>query len=301
MLVESVPNVSLGPQDPALESVVGEVKAATSPGCSLLDVHTDPDHRRSVLTLAGAPSPLARVLDALAGALEEHASLTGHEGVHPRVGLLDVVPLVTLASPQADTERVVDRTSHRLSARGVPVYLYARSARHRDRRRLSWIRARLEEASPGEPPAVEPDLGPSILHPEMGAACVGMRDPLVAYNVLLDSEDLSRGRKIAREIRSRDGGLPGVQALAFGLASQGGQVQISTNITDVDDVGTADVYRAVSEQAKKHGLSALEGELVGLAPERSLPGDPAEMGLDQAPESLETRLEQAGYELTGAL
>lgn len=294
MLLEAVPNVSLGPQDPELEAVLERVRAAASPAAALLDVHADRDHRRAVLTLAGAPAPLVRVLTRLADALGERASLVGHEGVHPRVGLLDVAPFVAIGAPESGAERAGERLAGRLAARGVPVYRYGRLARRAETRTLAGIRARVGDAAPGGEPGLAPDEGPGRLHATMGASCVGVRDLLVAYNVLLATRDREIGRRVARAIRAREGGLPGVQALAFPLDSRGGRVQVSTNVTDVHAAGPADVYEAVRARAGEEGVDVVGGELVGLAPEAALPGDPARMGLDAEPRSLEEALGEAG-------
>lgn len=297
MLLASVPNVSLGPQDEALDDVLQAVRLASSPGCRLLDVHTDPDHRRTVLTLAGAPVPLLDVLETLTDALAEHASLAGHEGVHPRVGLLDVVPFVPLRARRPEAHRVAERVLDRLAARQVPVYGYAEMARRSETRELASIRRRLEDASPGGVAPLAPDAGPERLHPRLGAACVGVRDPLIAYNVVLDATDEAAGREIAARIRASSGGLPGVQALAFPLDSRGGRVQVSTNITDTRATTIADVHERVRREAAERGVSVLEGELVGLAPAQALPKKASEGGFESLPASLEDAVREAGFDL----
>lgn len=294
MLLEAVPNVSLGPQDEALEPVLDAVEETTSPGCRLLDVHTDADHRRTVLTLAGAGVPLTRVLTRLADALLEHASLAGHEGVHPRVGLLDVVPVVPLAAPWWEAERVAHRVVDRLARRGIPVYRYGLLADRDETVELASVRGGLEGTGPGDPAPLAPDRGPDLLHERAGASCVGVRRPLVAYNVVLDTTQTDVGRRIASAIRETDGGLEGVQALAFPLASRGGRIQVSTNITDVQARTPADVYAAVEGHARREGVDVLEGELVGLAPRASLPEDGEAVGTTSVPASIEERLTAQG-------
>lgn len=297
MLLACVPNISLGPQDAGLEPVIDAVREATGPGCRLLDVHTDRDHRRTVLTLAGAPVPLLSVTITLGQALAENATLEGHEGVHPRIGLMDVVPFVTLAAPSGEAIRLGEAAMRRLGEAGVPTYAYARLARDASRRELAGIRRRLQGTELGNQPDLHPDAGPTSLHPSMGAVCVGVRDPLVAYNVLLETQDVEIGRQIASAIRARSGGLPGLQALAFPLASRGGRIQVSTNVTDTHRLGLEDVYERVAQEAGQHGTDVLAGELVGLAPRRCLPKDASRMGLEQGPVSLEEALRDAGLTL----
>lgn len=295
MLLECVPNVSLGPQDEALPRVLADVEAATGPGCRLLDVHADRDHHRSVLTLAGAPARLLDVVQTLATSLATHATLAGHRGVHPRVGLLDVVPFVALDAPRIEAHRAARTAMQRLAALDVPVYGYAELARRSRTRKLAEVRRAFDDAGPGDQAPFPPDEGPDDLHPAMGAACVGVRDPLIAYNVLLDTRSLEVGRAIASAIRGRDGGLPGIQALAFPLSTRGERVQVSTNVTDVGPVTTADVFERVREEANARDLSVVEGELVGLAPREGLPKKASRMGLGTLPVSLEDALDEAGF------
>lgn len=301
MLVETVPNVSLGPQDPALEDVLADIRAAQTPAAQLLDVHTDRDHRRTVLTIAGAPAPVLRLTTRLADALLDHASLAGHEGVHPRVGLLDVVPFVALDAPDGAVERVAEATVGRLAQRAIPVYRYARLARRAETRELASVRSSLHEVGLGENPSLTPDAGPSQLHEHAGASCVGVRAPLIAYNVVLDSGDLDVGRRIAAGIRESGGGLPGVQALAFALGSQGDRVQVSTNLTEPSETGTAEVFEHVRSEAREAGVEVVGGELVGLAPREAMPQNPSRMGLESTPASLEDRLAAAGFELSAPI
>lgn len=296
MLLEAVPNLSLGPEDPVLDVVLERVEAAQGPGVGLLDVHTDPDHARTVLTLAGAPVPLGRALAALVDAVEDEATLEGHQGVHPRVGLVDVVPLVRLdGAREADADRAARRVAGRLARAGVPSFFYARMATRPEHEALAGIRRRVEFTGGADPLDPAPDVGPPSFHERLGAACVGVRDPLVAYNVVLDTTDLDAGFAIARRLRPANGGLEGVQALAFPLASRGGRMQVSTNITDVDATTTGDVYTFVAEQARERGIDVLEGELVGLAPERALPASGPAMGLDERPQPLEAHLDERGF------
>lgn len=299
MLLACVPNVSLGPQDEALEPVLAAVRRATSPGCRLLDTHTDPDHRRTVLTLAGAPVPLLSVTTRLAEALAEHGSLRGHEGVHPRVGLLDVVPFVALDGARGEAHRVAGAFADRMAAREVPVYAYVGLTPGPHQRDLVEVRRALADTRPGEQAPLAPELGPERLHPAMGACCVGVREPLIAYNVLLDTDERAVGEAIARSVRASSGGMPGVQALAFPLPSREGRVQVSTNITAVDQASVDEVYERVRQEAGERDVAVLEGELVGLAPGRALPTEASVAGLESPPMSLEDALADAGFPLDG--
>jgi len=295
VLLEAVPNVSLGPQDEALEAVLDALEARASPGWALLDVHTDPDHHRTVLTMAGARAPLLEAHRTLVDALIEHASLAGHVGVHPRLGMLDVAPFVALDAKPQDTLDTARALADRLAAASIPAYGFGGLAQRPERRELATIRRENRTTRPGQRPPAPPDFGPESFHETMGAACVGQRGLLVAYNVLLDTTDLHAGNRIARQIRASNGGLPGVQALAFPLASREDRVQVSTNITDVGERTCADAYEAVTARARELDVPVLGGELVGLAPEAALPEDPQRMGLDERPASLEAVLAEHGF------
>jgi glutamate formiminotransferase len=226
-------------------------------GARLLDVHTDPHHHRSVFTLAGEPGRLHEAL--LEGAREavERIDLTAHEGIHPRVGVVDVAPIVHRTEAQrgaAVAEALL--LGHRLGRDlHIPVYLYGALAGGRTRARL---RAR------GALAGLRPDYGPPELHPTAGATLVAARPPLVAFNVEVDAS-LDDAQRIAALIREGgEEGLPGLRALGL---QAGDVVQVSTNLEDHTRVTAADVVAAVARHAPVAGA-----ELVGLAPRAALEG-----------------------------
>ena len=257
-LLLAVPNVSEG-RDAATLDAIGA--AFVTGGARLLDVHTDPDHHRSVFTLAGEPGALHEAL--LEGAREavERIDLTDHAGVHPRVGVLDVAPIVH----RTDAERgaaVAEALllAHRLGRDlGLPVYLYGA---------LAGGRARASLRAPDALAGLAPDYGPLRLHPTAGATLVAARPPLVAFNVELAAPaTLDQARRIAADIREGgEHGLPGVRALGLELAATG-VIQVSTNIEDHMSTTAADVVAAVARHAP-----VAEAELVGLAPAAALEG-----------------------------
>jgi glutamate formiminotransferase len=253
-LLLAVPNVSEG-RDAVTLAAVGA--AFVGGGARLLDVHSDPDHHRSVFTLAAPPGRLHEAL--LEGAREavERIDLTEHAGVHPRVGVVDVAPIVYRTDKQrgaATAEALL--LAHRLGRDlHLPVYLYGALAGGRTRARL---RAR------GALAGLAPDYGPPRLHPTAGATLVAARPPLVAFNVEVDAS-LEDARRIAALIREGGAkGLPGVRALGLQTRSA---VQVSTNIEDHTRVSAADVVGAVARYAP-----VVQAELVGLAPAAALEG-----------------------------
>lgn len=296
MLLEAVPNLSVGPDDPTLDTIITHLTRSQTPAWKLLDTHTDPDHNRTVLTLAGAPAALQRALVTLIDAAEEHGSLEGHQGVHPRIGLIDVLPIVPLAGARdQDARRIAHDVADHLDEKDVPSLFYARLSPHPRPPTLAQLRKDNPWKASNEELPTAPDRGPHRFHPRLGATCVAIRDPLIAYNILLETTDLEKGRQIARELRAIHGGLPGVQALAFPLASHDDRVQVSTNITDVDETRIEDVYSRVQGLAQEAGITVKGGELVGLAPARALSDAPQRMGLERVPRSLEDHLRGHGF------
>ena len=249
-MLECVPNVSAG-RDP-------DVVAALSEACgdALLDRHVDGDHHRTVFTLAGPGDrdALGAAL-ALARAVAEHCDLRGHAGVHPRLGALDVVPFVALDEPftvAVDAAREFATRVHR--DLGVPVFGYDGAAPDGaglpDIRRDAFVRR-------------APDLGGPDPHPRLGAVAVGARAPLVAVNCWLASADLPLARRVARAVRARDGGLPGVRALGLALAGPQ-RAQVSMNLVDLDRTGIEAACTAVRDAVEAAGDRVERVELVGL-------------------------------------
>jgi glutamate formiminotransferase / 5-formyltetrahydrofolate cyclo-ligase len=263
-VLESVPNVSEG-RDQTLIDDLGN--AFTRRGAALLDVHADGDHHRAVFTLAGEPERLVASLLAGATLACARIDLRAHEGVHPRVGAVDVVPLVPLRPddmPQAMDAAlaVAARLGDELE---IPVFLYGEvgGGRRPAYVRRGGIPELARRLAAGE---IVPDYGPSTLDPRTGASLVGARPPLVAYNLDLGTEDLEGARAIAAAIRESSGGMPGVQAIGLRLP-RSRRVQVSINVLDFDRSPLHEVVARVTDEAAELGLSVLAGELVGLVPE----------------------------------
>lgn len=252
-MLECVPNVSEGRD----RDVLRVLERAC--GASLLDVHTDPDHHRSVFTLAGPdPADADEAARSLARAVAEHLDVSTHSGVHPRLGALDVVPFVALAGrPITDAVRAArDFATWIAHELVVPVFLY--DAAVDDARTLPQVRA-------GAFRDFAPDAGPAEPHPTMGAVAVGARPPMIAVNCELDTDDLALARRIARAVRERDGGLPGVRALAFPLDTVR-RAQVSMNLVALERTGLQVACEAVRARARAEGHDVVRVELVGLLP-----------------------------------
>ncbi|MGB7589300.1 MAG: hypothetical protein WBM00_11390 [Solirubrobacterales bacterium] len=286
----AVPNVSEGRDT----TRIAGLERAFSAGVSLLDRHSDPDHNRTVLTLAGEAAALRRALIGGAEEAVETIEMTTHDGVHPAIGALDVCPVVWLNAAQRETafEAAVD-VADGIGALGVPVFFYGALASGPERAERAYFRnggltelwLRMEA---GELTA---DRGPDLPHRTAGATLVTARPPLAAFNVELDSGDLDTVRSVAAALREAGGGLPGVRAI--GLPLRSGRTQISTNVHDPLAVPLAAVVERVRALARPLGAKPIEAELVGLVPADSLKGYPGDVpirGFDPARQTIEQRL-----------
>lgn len=270
-LLESVPNFSEGRRPDVVRDIVAA--ATASSGVRVLDWSSDPDHNRSVVTLVGEPEAVLEAVKAMTSRALRQIDLRVHQGSHPRIGAMDVIPLIPLTGlTMADAAAAARRLAAELAAEyDLPVYLYGEAATRPANRDLSRVREGQFEglaAVIGKPERT-PDYGPSLVHPTAGATAVGARGPLIAFNVNLDTADLGIARKIAREIRESGGGLPAVKAIGLSLAERG-QTQVSMNLTDFRRTSIGEAYRAVADAAKTCGASVVESEIVGLVPAEAL-------------------------------
>jgi len=267
--VESVPNISEGRRKEVVESVVNALMEVE--GVYLLDVSSDADHNRSVITFAGEPEAVAEGAFRLVRRAAELIDLNKHEGSHPRMGATDVLPFVPLQGvSMEDCVGLAEQVGRRIGEElGIPVYLYEYAARKPERRNLANIRRgqfeKLRELI-GEDPERVPDFGPNRIHPTAGCMAVGARQFLIAYNVNLRSQDVELARRIARRIREKDGGLPAVKALGLWLKEKN-CAQVSMNLVDFTKTGIERVYREIERLAKEAGVEIQESELIGLMPE----------------------------------
>jgi glutamate formiminotransferase len=267
-LFEAVPNFSEGRDKAKISRIVVAVR--TVEGIRILGLHSDADHNRSVLTLAGEEEPVLEAAVALAEACAGEIDLASQSGEHPRMGSLDVLPFVPLeGSTLEDAARLARRAGERIGALGLPVYLYEAAASEPHRRNLADVRRGGYEglaARIGDP-RWHPDFGPRELDPHRGAVAVGARPFLVAFNAYLDTGDVEVARAVARRVRESDGGLPGVKALGLKV---GGRAQVSMNLTDLEKTPIPAALESVRTAAAGHGVSVQSTELVGLAPLEAL-------------------------------
>jgi glutamate formiminotransferase len=260
--LESVPNFSEGRD----RRVIAGIGAELARFADLLDIHADEDHNRSVFTLVGDD---AGIVDALLAAIAyamERIDLGEHEGVHPRIGAADVVPIVAVRPEDRERARdaalvLAQRVGGELE---LPVFLYGEVGEGRGpaffrRGGPEELQRRIDA---GEIP---PDFGPPKLHPSAGGVIVGARRPLIAFNVDLVGADVEAAREIAKTIRERDGGFPGVRALGLAL-SRAGHAQVSMNVEDWEASALHEILAAIEREAHARGVEVADTELVGLMP-----------------------------------
>lgn len=271
-MIEAVPNISEGRERATIESVAAAIQS--TPGVLLLNVHSDPDHNRSVFTYASEQAAaLATATLALYEIALTRIDLRHHEGAHPRVGAVDVVPFVPLhGSTMNECVALAREVGAEVARRfELPVYLYEHAATVESRRELPNIRSGGFEsfAEKIERPEWRPDFGPPRLHPSAGVTVVGARVPLIAFNVQLATDRLEVAASAARAVRAISGGLPYVRALPIDLRRRG-IVQVSMNLLDYRKTPIHRAFSVVQQEARRHGVEILSSEIVGLVPAEAL-------------------------------
>src|SRR5215468_6023248 len=268
-LVECIPNFSEGRRAAVIEAIVTAIQNADA--VRLLDVSSDADHNRSVVTFVGSPEAVEKAAFAGIKTAAQHIDLDQHRGEHPRIGATDVVPFVPIRDvTMADCVAIAQRLGKRVGdVLNIPVYLYEAAATRPDRENLENIRRGeyegLKEAIRTDPNRM-PDFGPAALG-TAGATVVGARPPLIAFNAYLTTADVDIAKKIAKAIRFSTGGLRYVKAL--GLLVEG-KAQVSMNLTNFDKTPIFRAVEMIRREAQRYGVGIAYTELVGLAPEDAL-------------------------------
>jgi glutamate formiminotransferase/formiminotetrahydrofolate cyclodeaminase len=268
-IVECVPNFSEGRRQEVIDAIVAAIAAV--PGTKVLDVQSDADHNRTVVTFVGEPE--AALEGAFQGARRaaDLIDLTIHRGEHPRMGATDVIPFIPVRGVSMDdcaalARRLGQRIGDELA---IPVYLYAKAATRPERESLPAVRKGEFEGIRdliGSDPARAPDFGPPHMGPA-GATAVGARPFLLAFNVYLNTADAEIARKIAKTLRFSSGGLRYVQAMGVLVE---GQAQVSMNLTDFRQTAMHTVLETVRREAARYGAQVVRSELVGMLPQQAL-------------------------------
>lgn len=267
-IVECIPNFSEGRRSEIIEQIV---EAAHSSGVSILDISSDSDHNRSVLSFAGEPTLVEEAAFRVIQKASQLIDLDQHSGEHPRIGATDVVPFVPISGTTIeDCVKMAERLGQRVGLElNIPVFLYESAAKNPDRINLENIRKGQYEGLKTAiemDPARKPDYGPSRMG-TAGATVIGARSPLVAFNVYLNTGDVSIAKNIAKVIRHSSGGFRFVKAAGFLVD---GKAQVSMNLTDTSKTSIPIVVEAIRREAGRYGVSISNSELVGLIPQNTL-------------------------------
>src|SRR5215216_1666270 len=270
-LIECISNFSEARRPEVIDQIVAAIQSVED--VKLLDRSSDLDHNRTVLTFAGSPFGVEEAAFRAIKTASELIDLNNHTGEHPRLGATDVVPFVPLSGANMDdcialAQRLGERVGNELS---IPVYLYEAAALRPERANLENIRRGQYEGLKAEiesNPERQPDYGPAKLG-AAGATVIGARNPLIAFNIYLTTDEVDIAKKIAKAIRNSSGGLRHVKAL--GLLVEG-RAQVSMNLTNFHETPIARVVEMVRREAQRYGVGIHYSELVGLIPQEALTG-----------------------------
>ncbi|MEO0562407.1 MAG: glutamate formimidoyltransferase [Chloroflexota bacterium] len=267
-LIECVPNFSEGRRPEVIRAITDAIESGDA---HILDVSSDVDHNRTVVTLVGGPTEIVEAAYQGIYAASKLIDLTKHRGVHPRIGATDVVPLIPLRGTTMDECVLLARSLGKRVAEelNLPVFLYEAAATHPSRQNLADIRRGGYERLQARMDANDlfsPDYGPAKLGPA-GAVVIGAREPLIAYNAYLDTDDVSVAKSIARQVRASGGGLPNLKAIGLEVD---GRAQVSMNVIDFRQTSLFTITETVRAAATQRGTKVVETELVGLVPQGAL-------------------------------
>jgi glutamate formiminotransferase len=271
-LVECVPNFSEGRNADTVHLIAAAITAVKS--ACVLDTHIDPDHNRSVITFVAPPETVVAAAVNAVRRASELIDMRTHQGEHPRLGATDVLPFVPVQGVTMDDCVRIAHEAGAIIARdlSIPVYFYERAALREERVNLEDVRRGALELLREQittNPERAPDVGPSQVHESAGAIAVGARPFLIAFNVILRSDDITAARQIARTIRARNGGLPFVKALGFRLHTRS-LVQVSMNLVNYEVTGMTAAYDAIQREAERLGIEIEGTEIVGLVPQNAV-------------------------------
>ncbi|QTA90802.1 glutamate formimidoyltransferase [Desulfonema magnum] len=270
-ILECVPNFSEGRKSEKIEEIVNPFRG--KPGVRLLDYQTDKDHNRLVVTAVGEPEALKRAVTEAIGAAIECIDMRQHKGQHPRMGAADVVPFIPVKNvTMTEAVEISKDFARQVSEKyNLPIFLYERSASAPERENLSNIRkGQFEEmAEKIKRPEWKPDFGPWEIHPSAGVTAVGARMPLVAFNVNLDTDDLTIANEIAKKVRYSSGGLRYCKGIGIGLKEKR-IVQVSMNMTDFTKTAIYRTFELIRTEAKRYGVNVVGSEIIGLVPMAAL-------------------------------
>jgi glutamate formiminotransferase len=296
-IIECVPNFSEGSRKDVIQDIVSAV--GETEGAKVLDISSDPDHNRSVLTMVGDEDGLKDAILTLFEKAVEHIDLTKHKGEHPRMGAVDVVPFVPIKGVTMDdcialSKEIGEQVANKFD---IPVYLYEESASSPERKSLPKIRKGQFEGffEKIKKPEWKPDFGPQEVHPTAGVVAIGARMFLIAYNVYLSTDNVEIADKIAKAVRHISGGLRYVKALGM-MIEERKLTQVSMNLVNYQKTPIYRVFELIRAEARRYGVHIVDSEIVGLVTSEALI-DTAQYYLQlagfSASQVLENKLEEA--------
>ena len=269
-VIQCIPNFSEGRRADCLAKLVATAKS--TPGVMLVDEHTDASHNRTVLTLLGDPAGIKAVALALAACALAEIDMTLHRGEHPRMGALDVLPLVPIKGvTMDDCVKLSKEIGQAIGEMGIPVFLYEESATSDARRNLADVRRGQFEGlmAKMQSPAWQPDFGPANPHPTAGAVAVSARHPMIAFNANLSTSDIEIANYIAKKVRGSSGGLKYCKAIGIMLHERN-TAQVSMNLVNYKGTSIYTVLELIKAEAARFGVCVTDTELIGIAPARAL-------------------------------
>lgn len=270
-LIECVPNISEGRRPEVVQAIVDAVKRV--PGVKWLDQSSDPDHNRSVLTFLGTAEVLKAAVLELYDQVHQHLDMQTHEGGHPRMGAVDVVPFIPISNATMDDcVKLAREVGEAVAAKhGVPVVLYEEAASAAHRKNLADVRKGQYEGMADKltQPEWKPDFGPSAPHPKLGVSAIGARMALVAYNVYLNTNNLEIAKAIGVAVRGSSGGLAFVKGMGI-YTEERDQVQVSMNLVNYKKTPIYRVFELIKIEAARYGVQVVGSEVVGLIPQEAL-------------------------------
>ena len=272
-IVECVPNFSEGRRPEVIEAIADEVRKVN--GVKLLDVKPDASHNRVVVTFVGEPQAAKLAAFNACKKASELIDMEQQHGEHPRIGATDVIPFIPVSEvTMAECIALADELAQEIAEKlGIPVYLYEDAAKIPTRRALPDIRKGQYEGLKTEisKPERKPDYGPSRMHPSAGATVVGARQFLIAYNINLDTADVSIAKKIANSIREAKGGFRYVRAMGISVEVQGREVaQVTINMVNYQGTPLFRVFETVKNEAARYGVNVIGSEIIGMTPMQAL-------------------------------
>lgn len=259
-------NVSEGTNKASLEELKKTLLSVE--GLDVLGIEPDEDHNRTVYTYKGEHSKVLEASKRLAAKAVELIDMRTHKGSHPRMGAVDVLPFIPVKNIEiSETVEIAKQFGEYLASIGVPVYYYEDAQDREYRKTLPSIRKGQYEAleEKMQDPEWEPDVGPKEFNPKSGATVTGVRFPLLAFNVNLDTLDLELGKEIAKAVRSSSGGFAHVRAIALQLKEKR-QIQVSMNLTNYEKTPIHRVFETVKSEARRHNVNVVDTELIGPVP-----------------------------------